>query len=116
MPRSPNPKAREKLLDAAARVMLRKGFEAGSVADICKASGLTKGSFFHYFQSKEDLAVEAVNRFYQRNHEAFKAAPYQKLADPLKRIQGFLDLVIRMSADPKMAEGCLIGVVAQEMS
>jgi TetR/AcrR family transcriptional repressor of nem operon len=116
MPRLPNPKAREKLLDAAERTMLRKGFEAASLDDICQAAGLTKGSFFHYFRNKNQVAAEAVKRFYQRGREMFRTAPYQKLADPLKRVHGFLDLVARIGVDGKMADGCLIGIVAQEMS
>ena len=116
MARTSNPKTREKLLDAAERLMIRKGFEAASVDDICGMAGLTKGSFFHYFKTKNQIAAEAVKRFYARNSEMFRAAPYQKFTDPLKRVHGFLDLVIYLAGNSKLAEGCLIGIVAQEMS
>src|SRR5437588_558763 len=50
-PTEPSP-ARERLLDAAQRLMLARGFAATSVDEICAAAKLTKGSFFHYFESK----------------------------------------------------------------
>jgi TetR/AcrR family transcriptional repressor of nem operon len=56
---------RDKLLDAAEGHMLSKGFTATSVDDVCRAAGLTKGSFFHYFDSKEHLGRVVVERFYR---------------------------------------------------
>jgi len=40
---------KEKLFEAAQALILGKGFAGTTVDDICKASKLTKGSFFHYF-------------------------------------------------------------------
>src|SRR5689334_24216214 len=55
---------KEKLLDAAQQLMLSKGFPATTVDEICDTAGFTKGSFFHYFESKEQLGKEVLNRFY----------------------------------------------------
>ncbi len=60
-----NPPTKEKLLDTAIGLMLKKGFTATSVDEICQTAGLTKGSFFYYFESKEDLADAALHRFWQ---------------------------------------------------
>ena len=51
---------RGKLLDAALTVIRTKGYTATTVDDICVAAGVTKGSFFHYFKSKEDLALASA--------------------------------------------------------
>ena len=58
---------KEKLLEAAQQLMLAKGFPATTVDEICEAAGFTKGSFFHYFESKEHLGKEVLDRFYQKN-------------------------------------------------
>ncbi len=47
--------AREKLLDAARRVIREKGYSAATVDDLCRAADVTKGAFFHHFDSKEVL-------------------------------------------------------------
>jgi TetR/AcrR family transcriptional regulator, transcriptional repressor for nem operon len=50
--------------------------------DICSASSLSKGAFFHHFESKEACALAAAGRFTFRIDERFDAAPFMKLDDP----------------------------------
>ena len=53
----PPHQSKAKLLDAAVRVIRTKGYIATTVDDLCHAAGVTKGSFFHHFDSKEQLAI-----------------------------------------------------------
>ena len=57
------PTARDKLMDAAVAMIREKGFCATSVDDLCKQAGVTKGAFFHHFDSKEKLGVEAARHW-----------------------------------------------------
>lgn len=57
----------ERILAAAEPLVLQRGFAGTSLDDILKATGLTKGAFFHHFKGKADLARALVER-YQRNH------------------------------------------------
>ena len=59
------PATRQKLLDASVKLMRIKGFNATTVEDICAAAKVTKGGFFHYFQSKQDIALAAVEHYRQ---------------------------------------------------
>lgn len=112
----PNAPTKENLLDAAITLMLEKGFTATSVDEICVAAGATKGSFFHFFKSKEEIAKAAIARFTQRQMERFQAAPAFKLADPLQRFLGLLDVVIAAFQDPKVMKSCLLGNLTQELA
>jgi TetR/AcrR family transcriptional repressor of nem operon len=109
-----------KLLGAAERLMLEKGFNATSVEDICSASGLTKGSFFHYFESKEQLGKAVLEYFSERREKEFEKAEYRKLSDPLDRVFGAIENYATVSRrtfeDPEAFAGCLIGNLAQELS
>ncbi|MEW6324430.1 MAG: TetR/AcrR family transcriptional regulator [Nitrospirota bacterium] len=107
---------KEKLLDAAQRLMLAKGYEATTVDDICQAAGLTKGSFFHYFDNKEALGKAALTRFVCKQAEAFGGAPFLKKRDPLQRVYGFVDCAIQMACHPDSPASCLVGTLAQELS
>jgi TetR/AcrR family transcriptional repressor of nem operon len=107
---------RDKLLDAAQGLMLEKGFTATSVDDVCEAAGLTKGSFFHYFENKEHLGRVVAERFFSHGKEKFQAAPYRQKKDPLDRVFGYVDFLIEMSRSPAMANGCLLGTFVQELS
>jgi TetR/AcrR family transcriptional regulator, transcriptional repressor for nem operon len=52
--------AKERLLTAAIELIHQKSFGSVSVDDICEASGVKKGSFYHFFKSKTELVVEAL--------------------------------------------------------
>lgn len=52
--------ARARLLDAAVETIRTKGYSATTVDELCAAAGVTKGAFFHHFDTKEDLAVAAA--------------------------------------------------------
>jgi TetR/AcrR family transcriptional repressor of nem operon len=108
--------AKQKLLDAAQELMLAKGYTATSVEEVCQAAGLTKGSFFHYFQGKEDLGMAVAKRFYAAKQERFQAAPFRRLDDPLERVFGHVDFLIEMARTPMAAKGCLLGTFVQELS
>ena len=107
---------KEKLLDAARELMLSKGFDATTVDEICEAANFTKGSFFHYFKSKEDLGKAVLDRFVSARYQAIQSAPFSKSRDPLKRVYGYLDFVIKMSKEPSERKGCLLGSFAQDLS
>jgi TetR/AcrR family transcriptional repressor of nem operon len=106
---------KEKLLEVAQELMLAKGFTATTIDEICEAAEVTKGCFFHHFESKDQLGKEVLERFCasgQKMHEAFCGNE----TDPLKRVYRYIDSAIRMAGDPTMSKGCLLGLFAQELS
>src|SRR5262245_47035334 len=114
-PRTDSP-TRQKLLDAAQELMLAKGYTATSVDEICEAAGLTKGSFFHYFEGKEHLGREVVQHFSDSRRQLFQSAPFLQKKDPLDRVFGRVDFFIELSRHPQAGVGCLMGTFVQELS
>ncbi|HEX4264365.1 MAG TPA: TetR/AcrR family transcriptional regulator [Verrucomicrobiae bacterium] len=111
------PGTKLKLLDAAVVLMRRKGFAATTVDEICAEAGVTKGGFFHYFKTKDDIAKAAIERFYESKAVEFQEAPFRKLADPLDRVFGRLDFAKKSSGGSRqVTKGCLLGMFAQELS
>jgi TetR/AcrR family transcriptional regulator, transcriptional repressor for nem operon len=104
-----------KFLDAALHVIRAKGYSATRIEDVCDAAGLTKGSFFHHFESKEDLALAAADHFAAMADRAFATAPYQRVADPLDRLLGYVDFrsAILQGGLPDFT--CLLGTMVQEV-
>jgi TetR/AcrR family transcriptional repressor of nem operon len=107
--------ARQKLLDAAQELMLIGGYTATSVDEVCEAAGLTKGSFFHYFEGKEHLGRVVAERFYASWQRASGSAPFRRKKDPLARVFGQVEFFIKMSRAPAW-RGCLLGTFVQELS
>lgn len=111
---APTADSRTRLLDAALQVIRARGYSATRVDDICAAAGLSKGSFFHHFESKEALAVEAARHWSTVTDAFFAAAPYHRAEDPLERVLGYLDFrkSILMGRVPEFT--CLVGTMVQE--
>jgi TetR/AcrR family transcriptional regulator, transcriptional repressor for nem operon len=107
--------ARSKLLEAAVDVIRAKGLNATTVDDLCAVAGVTKGAFFHHFESKESLAVAAANYWATTTAEVFAAASYHLAPTAAERILAYLDLRAAMVEGPLAAFTCLAGTMAQEV-
>ncbi|HEV2691589.1 MAG TPA: TetR/AcrR family transcriptional regulator [Verrucomicrobiae bacterium] len=111
------PETKRKLVEAGVTLMRKQGFNATTVDDICSAAGVTKGSFFHYFKTKQEVANVAVASFREAKIRDFANAPFRKLADPLDRVFGRLDFAGAAAAgNDGVTKGCLIGMFAQELA
>ncbi|MEQ1547036.1 MAG: helix-turn-helix domain-containing protein [Chakrabartia sp.] len=113
-PASERPNARIKLIDAAHVLVRRKGYAATSVDEICAAAGVSKGAFFHHFASKEALGVAAAAQWTARAAPLFELPPYTKLADPLERLLGHIDMRMAMIDGPAEGFTCFVGTMVQE--
>jgi TetR/AcrR family transcriptional regulator, transcriptional repressor for nem operon len=106
--------AREKLLDASFSLIREKGYAATSVDELCAHAGVTKGAFFHHFKSKDALAIAAANQWSAITGAFFETAPYQKHADPLDRVLGYLDFRKAILQGEIAEFTCLVGTMVQE--
>ncbi|MBB5867425.1 TetR/AcrR family transcriptional repressor of nem operon [Allocatelliglobosispora scoriae] len=101
---------RERILQAAERLVLEYGFGSTTVDGVVAASGTSKGAFFHHFAGKDDLAKALVARIAAADHHVLAAAldSIAPLTEPTARLLEFLAYFER-SADTVTAEesGCL---------
>ncbi|MFK7964908.1 MAG: TetR family transcriptional regulator C-terminal domain-containing protein [Burkholderiaceae bacterium] len=100
---------REKLLAAGLSVFHEQGFHGSGIQDVVKRAGVPKGSFYHYFESKNALGLAVLNGFWEAGHTA-----RQKLQaggpGALKRIDDYL------AAAGYDDNGCLIGNFGSELA
>jgi len=113
-PRPDKSSSKTKILNAALMVIRAKGYAATTVDDLCVASHVTKGAFFHHFKSKEDLAVEAAEHWSKVTGELFEGAPYHWHADPLERVRGYLEFRKQLLKGDVAEFTCLVGTMVQE--
>ena len=62
---------RERLLQAAKKLVMSKGFAGMSIDDVLKETGLTKGAFFHHFKSKADMADQLMRWYADSDMKMF---------------------------------------------
>jgi TetR/AcrR family transcriptional repressor of nem operon len=111
---STNNLSKTRLLDAALHLIRAKGYAATAVDEICLQAGVTKGSFFHHFKSKDDLALAAVACWQEKTEGIFAAASYHEAKDPLDRLLGYLDLRAALLTGKLADYTCLLGTLLQE--
>jgi TetR/AcrR family transcriptional repressor of nem operon len=109
--------ARERIVATAARLFLERSYQAVGVDELCQAAGVRKGSFYHYFSSKSDLAKAVIDLhaavFERRLSPTPVATPAQRLhaiPDAIGAIQSALE------AQFGRAVGCPFGNFAAELS
>lgn len=107
--------SKTKLLEAAMRVIREKGYQATRVEDICEAAGLTKGSFFHHFKSKEELVLAAIEHWNAVTGAVFASASYRALADPLDRALAYIDFRKGLLRGELPEFTCMVGTMVQEV-
>lgn len=103
-----------RILDAALSVIRGKGYSATTVDDICRASGVTKGGFFHHFAGKEEMAIAATRHFSAMADGLFALLPERPVNDPLLRLLDYIDLRAAILKGELPEFTCLLGTMVQE--
>ncbi len=110
--------ARERLLDAACELMRGRGYGAIGVAEICERADVRKGSFYHFFDSKQTLTVEALRAAWADEGVLWRSilgadgAPFERL-DQLFQAQA--DAQHRSKREVGAVRGCLYGNLTLEL-
>jgi len=110
--------SREKILAAAKRLVMRKGFAGTSIDDILMETGVSKGAFFHHFRSKADLANQLMRWYAESDMTMFRtflAEAEAKHDDPLDQLLQFLEDFETYLADPdNPPRGCMYALYTYE--
>src|SRR5882724_8230451 len=108
---------REAILEAAAELMHLKGYQATTLDDVLRESGVGKGNFYYHFKSKEDLGYaildQIIGSFLDRTLEPCFADPEGRA---LTQIRCFLDRVLETQRERNCVGGCPLGNLAAELS
>ncbi|MFZ5967255.1 MAG: TetR/AcrR family transcriptional regulator [Bacillota bacterium] len=82
---------KSELIEIAEKLFIEKGYEETSVEDILKASGLSKGGFYHYFKSKEEVLAESINQLAERLLEEVKDIIEDPGLNALEKLNRFME-------------------------
>jgi TetR/AcrR family transcriptional repressor of nem operon len=112
--------ARDRLLVAACELFHARGYRGVGVQELCDQAGVKKGSFYHFFPSKQDLAVAVLQRLWQTTRASQFEPAFAPDLPPLDRISRFFAGLARHLATSVNADGaicgCPFGNIAMEMS
>ncbi|MBI4241594.1 MAG: TetR family transcriptional regulator C-terminal domain-containing protein [Candidatus Rokubacteria bacterium] len=101
----------------ASRLISVKGYHCTSLDDVLRESGVGKGNFYYYFDSKEALGYAILERIAKAFVERTLEPSFDDLArSPLGRVHRFLDLILESQRERNCVGGCPMGNLASELS
>lgn len=106
---------REILLRAGVETFTKKGFTATGIDEILRSVGVPKGSFYHYFESKEVFGSELIDRYAAYFARKLDHILLDESRSPLMRMRDFVADAEAGMARFDYQRGCLVGNLGQEM-
>lgn len=98
---------RTRLLETALELIWQSNYNSVGVNEICKQAGVTKGGFYHHFESKANLFCEATNYYWDSIKKDLDAA-LSPINSPLEQLENLLQFiyVTKFGPDPNNIRGC----------
>lgn len=111
---------RERIIDVAKQSFHARGYNDVGIKEICDRAKIQKGSFYHFFPSKENLALTVIDEFAEDWANGFVAEAFDPALPPMERIDYLIDAAYFWQKSVKEKNGkipgCLFGNLALEMS
>ncbi len=112
--------AKEKLISSAIELIGNRSYNAVGVQELCDHSGVKKGSFYHFFPSKRDLTLEALDTMWGKFKEEMLDPIFNSDMSAVDKFNVLINKSYEYQADTKDCTGCVtgcgIGNLALELS
>ncbi|MEM8844303.1 MAG: TetR/AcrR family transcriptional regulator [Pseudomonadota bacterium] len=99
---------KERLIETAMELIWQSSYRSVSVEEICKNSDVNKGSFYHFFPSKTDLAVAAIEQYYIDSKPIFDEI-FDISNEPIERFDKLVNLILVHQKETKKRYGHVCG-------
>ncbi|MCW8884659.1 MAG: TetR/AcrR family transcriptional regulator [Motiliproteus sp.] len=115
-PASKGQQTREHILKQGLQLFNDKGYHGTGLKEILDAAGIPKGSFYHYFESKEHFAVEIINHYRAIEFDRWESYLADHQGDRLSQIRDILEIIIAEYEVQTAKIGCLIANLSGELA
>jgi TetR/AcrR family transcriptional regulator, transcriptional repressor for nem operon len=101
--------ANERLMDAALDLIWEQSYGGVTIDDICTRADVKKGSFYYFYDSKSDLAISALERFWAEEGKPKMDNLFSPTVEPLARITAYMHHMYEAQARIKREHGKVLG-------
>jgi len=114
------PDTRSRILAVAREMFHGRSYADVGIQEICEGAKVQKGSFYHFFPSKQELAMAVIDDMAEDWAHGFVAEAFDQNLPPVERLDYMIDAAYYWQKAAKDIEarmpGCLFGNLALEMS
>lgn len=107
---------RDKIIDTGHRLVSSKGFSSLGLNELLKEAGIPKGSFYHYFKSKESFGQALLDHYFSEYLNALEELFTQKKVTGQEQILNYFELWSRTQTDPDNDYRCLVVKLSAEVA
>lgn len=111
-----NNSTREKLIKAGAKAMLAKSYNAVGIQEILNEVNVPKGSFYHYFDAKEDFGISIIEYYGQKLANSINTKLSDSTLSPRSRILDYFLGIREYYFQYGCGQGCLIAKLTTEIA
>jgi TetR/AcrR family transcriptional regulator, transcriptional repressor for nem operon len=113
---APKESTKTQLIDAGIQIMQEKGYNNTGIMEVLQSVGVPKGSFYYYFESKEDFGLQIINHFDEAYSQRLGQYFDDKSLSPVQRLRSYCEDGRTRLLEAQCRKGCLIGNLSQEMA
>ena len=106
---------KEDILNVGYDIFRRNSYHNVGINQILKESGIPKGSFYNFFESKEDFAIQVMRTYGESNKCWIKEFFDGCELSPIECLKSFYSMMITLNEDDNYSGGCLINNMSVEV-
>ena len=100
--------SKDRLLDAAIKLVWRNSLGSVSVEDICQEAGVKKGSFYHFFPGRNELVAAAFRKLWADVRPEYDRM-FSSTVPPVDRLRSFFEFMYEKQRQLQQETGCVLG-------
>jgi len=108
--------SRESLLAVGQELFINSSFNSVGLNDILRKADIPKGSFYHYFESKEDFGLQVVEQYARQGLEELNQILADETLSKYEQLKAFFSAHIEYFDDVEFCQGCLMANLSQELA
>ncbi|MDD3293566.1 MAG: TetR family transcriptional regulator C-terminal domain-containing protein [Geobacteraceae bacterium] len=107
---------RSEIIRAGMGIIARHGYNSTGIEAILKQAGVPKGSFYHYFSSKQEFGLQVLDHFASGIEKIFSTMLSDASLSPLARLRKCVEGLVTRFEDNNCGVGCLVANLGQELA
>ncbi|MDF2152903.1 TetR/AcrR family transcriptional regulator [Vibrio sp. CAU 1672] len=107
---------RQHILDVGYELIVSRGFTSVGLSELLKTAAVPKGSFYHYFKSKEQFGEALIQDYFRKYFQRLDARFHNDALNGYQRLMSYFEDIIKVEDEVCNANKCLVVKLSAEVS